>query len=119
MMCPNCRCFVPESMSRCHYCGYEFPEGSTKTVRAEDMYRNRLLEHGDYDGYYSDGYHRVPYNKDARSGYYPTRYEVYYYYPGNTPAQKNNDKLRILLVLCLGLSAVTILLLLALLILLL
>lgn len=106
-------------MSRCHYCGYVFPEGSTKTVRAEDMYRNRLLEHGDYDGYYSDGYHRPPYYNEEPGRDYPTRYEVHYYYPGNTPAPKNNDNMRILLLLCTGLSAITILLLLILLVLLL
>lgn len=41
MRCPNCRCYVPESMDRCDYCGYRFDDGGSKTIPAARSYKNR------------------------------------------------------------------------------
>lgn len=45
MRCPNCRCYVPESMERCDYCGYRFEKGNSKTIHVSGSYAD------DYCGY--------------------------------------------------------------------
>lgn len=39
MKCPNCRCIVPNNVSRCTYCGYDFMSGSAKTLTIEEAYK--------------------------------------------------------------------------------
>ena len=46
MKCPNCRCIVPNNVSRCTYCGYDFMSGSAKTLTIEEAYKFKTY---DYD----------------------------------------------------------------------
>ena len=48
MKCPNCRCIVPNNVSRCTYCGYDFMSGSAKTLTIEEAYKFKT-----YDYYYN------------------------------------------------------------------
>ena len=48
MKCPNCRCIVPNNVSRCTYCGYDFMSGSAKTLT-----NNYADEFYAYDDYYN------------------------------------------------------------------
>lgn len=52
MKCPNCRCIVPNNVSRCTYCGYDFMSGSAKTLTIEEAYKFKTY---DYD-YNCDNY---------------------------------------------------------------
>lgn len=66
MRCPNCRCYVPMSMSFCDYCGYRFEEGSARTLSVTEAYADRFYGDSDYYGYYGnsgelalgDSYHK-------------------------------------------------------------
>lgn len=51
MMCPNCRCFIPKSMSFCGYCGYQLSEGTEKTLAVYGAYDNGFGRESDYCGY--------------------------------------------------------------------
>lgn len=50
MKCPNCRCIVPNNVSRCTYCGYDFMSGEARTLTIEEAYAFRAYDYnyGDY-----------------------------------------------------------------------
>lgn len=54
MRCPNCRCYVPLSMTFCDYCGYRFEEGSARTLSITEAYADRFYSNSDYYGYYGN-----------------------------------------------------------------
>lgn len=52
MKCPNCRCVVPGSMKYCSYCGFRFENDSARTVSVTEAYSGRLYrEPAYYSGY--------------------------------------------------------------------
>lgn len=57
MKCPNCRCFVPQNIYYCMYCGYELSSGTAKTLTVEEYY-------GDYFNYKDE------YSKNSQSCVY-------------------------------------------------
>lgn len=54
MICPNCRCHLPNTADTCYYCGAVLPEGDEKTVTAaarpwkEEYYRAYRVNTGCY-----------------------------------------------------------------------
>ena len=66
MRCPNCRCYVPMSMNYCGYCGYYFEDGSARTLSVTEAYADRFYGDSDYYGFYGNsgelalrgGYHK-------------------------------------------------------------
>ena len=52
MKCPNCRCVVPGSMKYCSYCGFRFDNGSARTVSVTEAYSARLYREPAYYGGY-------------------------------------------------------------------
>lgn len=94
MRCPNCRCVVPERMTYCGYCGYEFLSGVAKTLTVDESYADRFYgepnyynrydypQNTAYDNYYGRyGYSReLSYDKySGRCGYsQDLAYESFY-----------------------------------------
>ena len=76
MKCPNCRCIVPNNVSRCTYCGYDFMSGSAKTLTIEEAYKFKTYDY-DYncDNYadefyaYDDQYNCENYKTENASAY--------------------------------------------------
>ena len=76
MKCPNCRCIVPNNVSRCTYCGYDFMSGSAKTLTIEEAYKFKTYDY-DYncDNYadefyaYDDYYNCENYKTENASAY--------------------------------------------------
>lgn len=50
MKCPNCRCFVPQNINYCSYCGYELSSGTAKTLTVEEYYRDYFDYLDEYSG---------------------------------------------------------------------
>ena len=73
---PNCRCIVPNNVSRCTYCGYDFMSGSAKTLTIEEAYKFKTYDY-DYncDNYadefyaYDDYYNCENYKTENASAY--------------------------------------------------
>ena len=105
MKCPNCRCIVPESMEYCTYCGYRFEDGSARTVSVTEAARERLNSQAEY--YYG-------YSQELARVHYPS----YYYSAPNTDRQGfSRFSFEVLVTLMLGICAVLLLLIIALLVL--
>ena len=76
MKCPNCRCIVPNNVSRCTYRGYDFMSGSAKTLTIEEAYKFKTYDY-DYncDNYadefyaYDDYYNCENYKTENASAY--------------------------------------------------
>ena len=75
MKCPNCRCIVPNNVSRCTYCGYDFMSGSAKTLTIEEAYKFKTYDYDyncdDYaDEFYAyDDYNCENYKTENASAY--------------------------------------------------
>lgn len=107
MKCPNCRCVVPKSMVYCNYCGYEFSEGTAKTLTIEEIYTDRFYNEYDYYGYYG-------YSQDLA---YENLYGCYSYNMSQQQINKTNIiTTEMVLTLIFGVSSVFLLIILAILI---
>lgn len=110
MRCPNCRCYVPMSMEYCGYCGYRFEDGSARTLSVTEAYADRFYSDSDYYGYYGVS-QELAVKGDYHKGYS---------YSWSTAEARKTETFSFLTVmaLLLGLCAVFLLLIMALLILL-
>lgn len=104
MRCPNCRCFVPKSMNFCSYCGYEFSEGTAKTLTIEEAYADRFYRESDYYAY-------IDYSNELT---YEQLYGEYSYSWSPQRIKKTNEiTTEMVLVLIAGVSSVFLLIILA------
>ena len=107
MICPNCRCVVPGSMRYCSYCGYSFRDGSAPTLSVTDAHADRFYQKSAY--YAPRGYSQEltaePYN-------------VYSYrWQENETREPNSFPFELTMIALLGLCAVFMLIIMALLVL--
>lgn len=102
MKCPNCRCIVPNNVSRCTYCGYDFMSGSARTLTIEEAYNFKTY---DYD-YIYDNYAEESYAYDDYYNCKNDKTENVFVY-----SQETNDSSLMVLISALILLAATLLLL--------
>lgn len=107
MRCPNCRCVIPGSMRFCSYCGYRFRDGSAPTLSVTEAYSDRQYQGSAY-------YARRGYSQELTAEPY-TAYSYRRQEADNT--EPYSFPMELVMVVLLGLCAVFMLIIMALLVL--
>ena len=113
MRCPNCRCIIPGSANKCAYCGFRMETGSMRRITISEAYGDGFF--GKPERFRHEGSRgasgELTYNRVYQNGYASSRY-------ARETEESDGISFQTLATLLLGMCAVFLLLLIALLLLL-